>query len=259
MKHLFSKHEMQFIFWFCGIFLLSIALLAALGLVPAEFKFGGGETFEQKTRNSIRQIIDGTLTNPSGAAGNNTNQIGLTPGTKTQITGARTNGVGTSGSNRIPTEIKTAAGETIYAEEPIRLVIPSIGVDTIVKNPTSTNYETLDAELTKGVVRYPGSGYPGLGNMFLFGHSTGFSIVQNQAYKVFNKLKYLENGATINIYGELAVYEYRVTSLKKVDKDHALVSFNTNKNIITLSTCDSFGKATDRYIVEGDLVSVKRR
>lgn len=255
-KKLFSKHELQFIMWFCIIFLVSIGLLAALGLIPSEFKFNGGETFEQKTRNAIRQIIEGNT--------NATNPPRITNKPNTVITGTNgnggQNGIGT-GTNTNPQNIAIVAntGETIYAEEPVRINIPAIGVNSIIKNPTSTNHETLDAELTKGVVRYPGSGFPGSGNMFLFGHSTGFSLVQNQAYKVFNRLKDMKNGDTITIHGTVATYEYRVTSVKKVDKESTLVSFDTKKNMITLSTCDSFGKAADRFVVEGELVSVVKK
>ncbi len=252
-KKLFSKHELQFIMWFCIIFLVSIGLLAALGLIPSEFKFNGGETFEQKTRNAIRQIIEGNT--------NATNPPRITNKPNTVITGTGgQNGTGT-GTNTNPQNISIVAntGETIYAEEPVRINIPAIGVNSIIKNPTSTNHETLDAELTKGVVRYPGSGFPGSGNMFLFGHSTGFSLVQNQAYKVFNRLKDMKNGDTITIHGTVATYEYRVTSVRKVDKESTLVSFDTKKNMITLSTCDSFGKAADRFVVEGELVSVVKK
>lgn len=274
-RGIFSKHELQFILWFCTIFLVSITFLALLGLLPAEFSMSGGETFEQKTRNAIRQIIEGNTnyTNPprvissttigrnnrgNDNGDNNVNSRGQ--GTLPGQTG--TNG-GTTQSGQAgikgQTEIRSSSGETIYAEEPVRISIPSIGVNSIIKNPISTNYETLDTELTKGVVRYPGSGYPGLGNMFLFGHSTGFSLVQNQAYKVFNRLKDLKNGSSIYIYGNQATYEYKVTSVKKVDEKTALVSFNTTKNMITLSTCDSFGKQTDRFVVEGELVAVVKK
>lgn len=146
----------------------------------------------------------------------------------------------------------------MYAEEPTRLVIPSISVDTVISNPKSTSFEILDAALTRSAVRYPGSGLPGIGNMFIFGHSTGFSVVQNQAYKVFNKLKNVKQGAIITVYSKSAVYEYRVSSVRLVDKSKQLVEFDTTNNMLTLSTCDSFGRDQDRYVVEGDLVSVRK-
>lgn len=228
--------------WFCGIFIVSIVMLALFGMIPTEFMPSGGETLEQRTRSAVRELIDGKPVTDTNASGQNTQN--------------------TAGSNNnYPLTVNTTAGtsETIYAEDPIRLVISSIALDTVIVNPKSTNHEVLDAQLQKGVVHYPGSGYPGSGNMFLFGHSTGFSVVQNQAYKVFNKLKNVRQGDEIIVYGSTGVYTYRVTGVKKAPKESVLVSFDTKKNMITLSTCDSFGKRTDRYVVEGDLVSISKR
>ncbi len=276
MKNLFAKHEIQFIFWFSLIFLLSVAFLSAIGLLPSEFVPEGGRTFEQVTRDAVREIVEGEPLDPSrnrtGGSNTNTSTAG-TPNAGGSSTGSPLNNgnMGTGGtqpggqpggqtSTQIDTssQIKTDAGSTMYAEEPTRLVISSIGVDTVISNPKSTAYEVLDAALTKSAVRYPGSGLPGIGNMFIFGHSTGFSVVQNQAYKVFNKLKNVQKGATVTVYSKSAVYEYRVTTVKLVDKTSELVEFDTTNNMLTLSTCDSFGRDQDRYVVEADLISVRR-
>lgn len=271
MKKIFTKHEIQFILWFAGIFLISVALLAVTGLIPTEFQSDGGQTFEQRTRNAIREIIEGTSTAPIlTATNNNGNIVGTSNGNgNSQNSGSQI--PGTTGQTQQNTQItiqeikvdregKTTTNQiVIQAEDPLRLEIPSISVDTIVENPKSTNPEVLDAELTKGAVHYPGSGMPGSGNMFIFGHSTGFSVVQNKAYKVFNRLKDLKNGETITVYGKDWKYEYRVTSVRKVDKSDALVTFDTKTNMITLSTCDSFGRAQDRYVVEGELIGIVKR
>lgn len=254
MRKIFSRHEVQFIMWFCGIFLISIALLALFGLIPSEFSVTGGETLEQKTRSAVREFIEGKPSDTASNAAQNGAPYGQPIDGSAQLNGSNSN-------NNYPLTVNTTAGtsETIYAEDPIRLVIPTIALDTVVVNPKNTNHEVLDAELQKGAVHYPGSGYPGSGNMFLFGHSTGFSVVQNQAYKVFNKLKNLKQGDEITVYGKVGVYTYRVTSVKKAPKESVLVTFDTKKNMITLSTCDSFGKRTDRYVVEGDLISISKR
>src|ERR1035437_9880523 len=81
-----------------------------------------------------------------------------------------------------PTDVvsTTTVGNKQY-ELPIYITIKAIGVNSIVQNPTTTNVDALDALLLHGAVRYPGSGLPGQGNMFFFGHSTGLKIVNNQA------------------------------------------------------------------------------
>ena len=140
--------------------------------------------------------------------------------------------------------------------EPTEIKIPSIGLDSVINNPTSNDNNILDNELTKGVVHYPGSGYPGVGNMFLFGHSTGFKIVNNKAYQVFDNIKNLNTGDQIEVYADNKVYTYSVTSVKMENEYDALVDFSTNKNMLTMSTCDSFGTKEDRYVVTADYVGV---
>lgn len=278
MGSLFQKHEIKFIAITAAIFIATVLFLVIFGLIPSEFQVSGGETFEQKTRNAVREIIDGKTGDTNENVG--TNQVN----TQTNITsndGANTGGdisantqsnsagqsntagqnttQGTAGSVVKETKSGTLASLSIKAENPTRLVISSIGVDANIVNPNSTSFEVLDAGLTKGAVRYPGSGYPGSGNMFIFGHSTSFAVVQNTAYKVFNKLKDAKTGETVTVYGSKAVYTYKITSVKKVDKEKALVTFDTKNDMLTLSTCDSFGSASDRYVVEAEFVSASLR
>ncbi len=136
-------------------------------------------------------------------------------------------------------------------EYPNRIVIPAVGTDGAVKNPSSINIDVLDNALTEGAVRYPGSGVPGIGNMFIFGHSTGFKIVQNNAYKIFNKIKNVKEGDEVQVFSDKNVYIYKVTTVEEVNKDETLVEFNTKgPAMLTLSTCDSFGSKTDRFVVK---------
>ncbi len=211
----FEKHELRFIVLFSGFFLATVVLLAGLGLVPSEF--------QDDTQAGILDQIKNTALRP--LVGDPAN-VDLT------------NGAASSSQN-------------IKYEYPLRIVIPSVGVDGIVKNPSSTDIDVLDSELTLGAVRYPGSGVPGLGNMFIFGHSTGYKIVQNKAYKIFNTIKNVKEGDEIQILGDRNVYVYKVTSVKEVNKDETLVKFDTKgPATLTLSTCDSFGAKTDRFVVQ---------
>jgi len=142
--------------------------------------------------------------------------------------------------------------QNIINENPTRIVIEKIGVDSTISNPNTTNVSTLDEYLKTGAVRYPGSGYPGLGNMFIFGHSTGIKVVQNQAYKTFNGLKDLKAGDMIQVYGTSKIYLYQVTTVTLIDQNQALVEFGSQKNMLTLSTCNTFGAKSERYVVKAD-------
>lgn len=134
---------------------------------------------------------------------------------------------------------------------PNHIKIPKISVNVSISNPESDSVVVLDDYLTRGSVRYPGSGSLTSGNMFLFAHSTGIKIVQNQAYKAFNNLQYLSNGDVIYVSGEDGkTYLYNVSSVKLATDKDVLVRFDKNDRMLTLSTCNTFGQKSERYVVE---------
>ncbi len=166
----------------------------------------------------------------------------------------------------VPEEFKTLVGrdpvkevkENKVGELPVSIVIPEIGVNAQIYNPSTTSVEVLDSFLLKGAVRYPGSGLlGGSGNIFLFGHSTGFKIVNNQAFKTFSGLKNLKKDDLIHVFSDKYEYVYRVTSVTMVSADKALVEFNTKNEMLTISTCNTFGEKSDRYVVESIYVAKK--
>lgn len=141
---------------------------------------------------------------------------------------------------------------------PTHIKILKIGVDVSVSNPESDNVEILDEYLKKGSVHYPGSGSLTGGNMFLFAHSTGIKVVQNQAYKAFNDLKYLKEGDSIFVSGEDGKnYAYKVSNVKLATDKDVLVSFDRKDRMLTLSTCNTFGQKAERYVVEAYFDSVQ--
>jgi len=140
-------------------------------------------------------------------------------------------------------------------ELPIRIKIDAIGVDTSIYNPETTDIKVMDEYLLRGAVRYPGSGLLGMGNIFLFGHSTGYKVVNNQAYKTFNGLGKLKVGDEIIVYSSSAKYVYSVTNVEMKTASKIEVDFSNIKNMLTLSTCNVFGEKEDRYIVEAIFVA----
>ncbi len=141
------------------------------------------------------------------------------------------------------------------SEEPIHIFIPSVGIDAPIGNPESTSVAVLDAELTKGAVRYPDSGLLGEErNLFLFGHSSFLPNIRNPAYQTFNRLEKVQIGDEILVHSGEREHRYRIISVAKVDADEALVDFTSTRQQLTLSTCDSFGKKTERFVVVADFV-----
>jgi LPXTG-site transpeptidase (sortase) family protein len=150
-------------------------------------------------------------------------------------------------------EASTAkVNETIL---PNRIMIEKIGVDVSVLNPETRDIDALDRALLEGAVRYPGSG--GLddeSNMFIFAHSTGYKTVRNQAFKSFNHLGTLQNGDVITVQSGDTDYRYTVVSVLEVDANEALVALSIGKKMLTLSTCDSFGDKSSRFVVKAEFL-----
>jgi LPXTG-site transpeptidase (sortase) family protein len=133
---------------------------------------------------------------------------------------------------------------------PDRISIEKIGVESVIQKPQSQEVPVLDEALKKGAVYYPGSGTLAFGNMFLFGHSTNWQIVNNQAYKTFNGLEDLVEGDEITIEAKGKTFIYKVDNVKLLEDNAAFVDFSGSERMLTLSTCNTFGKKQDRWVVE---------
>lgn len=255
---LFSPKEASFIGWFMVIFLGSAGVLSLFGLLPSEFtEQSNGQTLSDRIAGEVLGINSEQQrqTGP-GSTSQTDNPLGL-PFSESAL------GIlNSTGSNKNPSSqvMNNNSGTNNTAQKtvvglPTRLIIPSIAVDTKVYIPRSTAIAVLDADLQKGPVYYPGSGTINTGNMFIFGHSTGHAVVINKAYKVFNELKNLNPGDIIYVESEGKRFTYKVRSVDKVDKDETLVTFDTKAHLLTLSTCNSFGSKSDRFVVVAEFVN----
>lgn len=146
----------------------------------------------------------------------------------------------------------------IIGELPQYLEVPSLGINTAVESPEVISVTVLDNALARGPVYYQGSGTPGNRNMLIFGHSTGFSIVNNKAYKVFNNIKLAKKGEYVYVRTSSGIHTYVIQNVKKVSKYSTWIQFDSDKPLLTLSTCDSFGKKSDRWVLEASYVGFKK-
>lgn len=141
------------------------------------------------------------------------------------------------------------------AELPTRVEIKKINLSTPITNPTVTDIPTLDKALLQGAVRYPTSAKLGeSGNVVLFGHSSYLPVVANQAYKAFNGIQKLVAGDVITVYSLDTVYSYRVRNVLKESTNGGAIPLKVDGRVLTLSTCDSFGATSDRFVVTADFV-----
>lgn len=136
--------------------------------------------------------------------------------------------------------------------KPVKIVIEKINVSADIVVPTSTDVAVLDEALLEGVVYYPGSGRLGApGNMFLFAHSSWLPYIQNENFALFNGLRDLTLEDRIVVYSQDRAYVYEVSAVKAVSKERAWVDFSDAKeSLLTLSSCNTFGKKQDRVVVE---------
>lgn len=137
-------------------------------------------------------------------------------------------------------------------ELPNRVTIPAVNINTTILHPASRQAGVLNDYLDRGAVRYPQSGYPGNGNLFLFGHSTSHETVWNQAYKTFNRLENVNTGDEITVQTDSGIFYYEVSQKQIKKNSQAYVPLNVDKDMLTISTCDSFGSKEDRVVVQAD-------
>jgi LPXTG-site transpeptidase (sortase) family protein len=213
-KGFFNKDDIKFTLYFFGIFLVTFFGLYMLGLVPSELLNGQGNTLDDLKLNALEMASD-------------------------------------NGKN---TKLKAPEVKKVLGEEPVRITIPSASIDIIVLNPTTKVNTVLDEYLTRGVIRYPDSALLGDGNVLIFGHSSNWAVVQNKAYKALNGIDKLKAGDLVYVDSDTSRYTYSVTSVVLVNADKEFVDFGTNKNMLTISTCNTFGQKQERYVAEAEFV-----
>lgn len=139
--------------------------------------------------------------------------------------------------------------------KPTRIVVPKVGVDTVVLNPTRSDIASLDDALLSGAVRYPGTAHMNEeGSVVIFGHQSYLPVVRNQAFKAFNDLQELTQGDIISVYAGDTEFRYAVRSVELVTTDVGSIALETSGQTLTLVTCNSLGAKEERYIVKANLI-----
>lgn len=168
--------------------------------------------------------------------------------------------VATAGEAAPAAPAKPISVAAVAPELPTRISIPAVGIDVAIRNPNTTDIATLDAALLTGTVRYPTSAQLGEeGNMVVFGHSSYLPVVNNPAFKAFNEIQNLKPGDRITVEGAGVVQVYAVKTVAAADASADAIPLTKTGHTLTLATCDSFGKKTDRFIVTAELVETYAR
>lgn len=156
---------------------------------------------------------------------------------------------------KTPAAAVLATATPVETELPTKVTIPAINLSVTVSNPDTTNVEKLDEALLTGAVRYPTSAkVGGDGNVIIFGHSSYLPVVHNQSFKAFNNIQKLTHGDRILVSGTDYTYVYEVDNVRQADAGSDAIPLTVTGKVLTLATCDSFGKSTDRFIVTAHFV-----
>lgn len=145
-----------------------------------------------------------------------------------------------------------------YSKNPNSLEIPGIGLLTDLIIGQSTDIPTLERDLDKGVVYYPGSVLPGQnGQIVVLGHSAPPNWPHIKHDWVFSDINNLKSGDTIVLYFNNRQYTYKVIEKSIIKRGQDVGSFGlTGKNnVLTIVSCWPPGKDYQRIAVSAELVS----
>ncbi len=209
LKGIWRDPWVKFTAIFGSIFMLTFVLLFLLGLVPGELR-NGTSVLDDLRMETLESVSNISNSSTSEPAHNDTREVG---------------------------------------EEPVRLTIPAVKIEILVQNPTTRDNTLLNEYLLKGTVRYPDSALLGDGNTLIFGHSTSAGVVNNRAYKALNNIENLKRDDTIYVDSRTTRYVYKVLKVETVNAPDEYVNFRTDEVMLTLSTCNSFGKVESRHVV----------
>jgi LPXTG-site transpeptidase (sortase) family protein len=139
-----------------------------------------------------------------------------------------------------------------------RIVLPSIGVDTVVKFVPYDGFTWLIGGLKQEVAWMGDTSWPGLGgNTALAGHVT----LSEGGDGPFRNLVNLTAGDQVYLYTEENMYTYQVKDQQTVGETDVSVLVRGEEAQITLITCTNWnedaGFYKDRLIVWADLVDVQ--
>ncbi len=156
------------------------------------------------------------------------------------------------------TAVETASASSSSSSTlAVRLVIPRLGIDAPIVEPSARNEKAFQEALENGIAHFPGTALPGRnGNAYFFGHSSDY-LWSPGAYKnVFAKLMSARVGDEIEVTDASGTpYLYRVTGMKIVSpKDLSVLSQGDGKKkMLTLQTSYPLGTALKRFVVTAEL------
>lgn len=137
-------------------------------------------------------------------------------------------------------------GDSIDSSPVEQILIPALGLDTVVKYVPYDGFTWQIAGLKQEVAWMGDTSWPGLGkNTGLAGHVT----LVDGSNGPFRYLADLHPGDTVVLYTQENVYTYTVQDQKVVEEtDFSIINNQTDKSQITLITCTNWDKDLKLYL-----------
>ncbi len=126
-------------------------------------------------------------------------------------------------------------------------------------NIQNATVATVDTNLSKHLVNYPGTPVPGTkGNSVIFGHSTLPQLFDLSNYKtIFATLYLLKAGDTVSATVNGVTYKYKIFDISVVPPtDTSIFTQDLNDSYLTLVTCTPPGTTWKRLILKGKLEKI---
>lgn len=144
-------------------------------------------------------------------------------------------------------DLADVANATLDKKQVIgRMSIPSIGIELPILNGST------EKNLLSGAATVKEKQEMGKGNYALAGHNMSKKGV------LFSDISKLKKNDKVYLYDSENEYEYAVEQVTEVTPDKWEVVEDHGKNEVTLITCTSVLDNSERYVVSGDLVQVKK-
>ncbi len=150
----------------------------------------------------------------------------------------------------------TAPGE---ARINMTLVIKKLNVEVPIILSKNAEEQSIQKDLEKGVVHYPGTALPGgRGNMYIAGHSSNYVWASGAYNYVFKNLDKLLRDDEVTVIARLAngtelTYTYLVKLNEEVAPNDARIFADTHAQELTLTTCWPLGTNTRRLMIKAYL------
>ncbi len=139
------------------------------------------------------------------------------------------------------------------AGKPDRLLIPSLGIEAPIIEPTARTQKAYRLALYDGVAHFPDTAEPGRpGNAYLFGHSSDLPWSSGDYKTVFALLPEIAIGTTIYVTdhsGNAYAYKAESTRIVRPDDLSVLADPENGKRTLTVQTSYPIGTALRRFIV----------